>query len=76
MNVKDLKCGDLVELFNDSNFREILTDEFDINEQENRFVTSEDDSYYYSFDNISKIWREDENGNYILIFTREDVKNG
>ena len=66
MTVKDLKCGDLIELYGGSNFRLILEDEFDIYEDTNQFVVNEDSSRY-DFNSITKIWREDENGNYILI---------
>ena len=66
MTVKDLKCGDLIELYDDSNFRVVLEDEFDIYEDTNQFVVNEDSSKY-DFNSITKIWREDKNGNYILI---------
>ena len=66
MTVKDLKCGDLIELYGDSNFRLILEDEFDIYEDTNQFVVNED-SFRYDFKAITKIWREDKNGNYILM---------
>ncbi len=66
MDIKDLKCGDLIELYNDSNFRLILEDEFDIYEDTNQFIVNED-SFKYDFNAITKIWREDKNGNYILI---------
>lgn len=69
MTVKDLKYKDIVELWGDENFRVVLQDEFDIYEDTNEFVTSED-SDYYSFNMITKIWREDKNGNYILIYKR------
>jgi len=70
MDVRDLKYGDLVELWKSVDFRYVLSDEFDINVEENTFVADEDDDYTpFSF--ISKIWREDQNGNYILIFDRE-----
>jgi len=74
MTVKDLKYKDIVELWGDENFRVVLQDEFDINEEENTFVTSED-SDYYTFDMITKIWREDEDGNYILIYKKEVEKD-
>lgn len=70
MTVKDLKCGDLIELCGDSNFRLVLEDEFDIYEDTNQFVTNED-SPRYDFNSITKIWREDKNGNYILIMRVE-----
>ena len=69
MTVKDLKYKDIVELWGDENFRVVLQDEFDIYEDTNEFVTSED-SDYYTFNMITKIWREDKNGNYILIYKR------
>lgn len=70
MTVKDLKCGDLIELYGDSNFRLILEDEFDIYEDINHFVVNED-SFRYDFNSITKIWREDKDGNYILIYEVE-----
>lgn len=69
MTVKDLKYKDIVELWGDENFRVVLQDEFDTYENTNEFVTSED-SDYYTFDMITKIWREDKNGNYILIYKK------
>ena len=39
MTAKDLKYGDLIELYGDSNFRIVLEDEFDIYEDTNQFVT-------------------------------------
>ena len=69
MTIKDLQCGDIIELYDDFNFRTVLTDEFDIDIISNTFVKDEDDSYT-SFDFITKIWREDENGNYILIYNK------
>ena len=72
MTVKDLKCGDLIELYGDLNFRVVLEDEFDIYEDTNQFVVNEDSSRY-DFNNITKIWREDENGNYILIMRQKNV---
>lgn len=73
MTVKDLKYKDIVELWGDKNFRVVLQDEYDTYEDTNEFVTSED-SDYFTFDMITKIWREDENGNYILIYTKEKVE--
>jgi hypothetical protein len=70
MTVKDLKTDDLIELFGDSNFRRSLTDEFDINIKEETFVFDEDSDYIH-FRYISKIWREDGAGNYILIYVRK-----
>lgn len=67
MNVKDLQYKDIVELFNDPNFRIVLTDEFDIDEENNSFVPDED-SNYITFRCISKIWREDPSGNYQIIY--------
>ena len=64
MTVKDLKYGDLIELYGDSNFRIVLEDEFNIYENTNQFVISED-SFRYDFNSITKIWREDKDGNYI-----------
>lgn len=72
MTVKDLKCDDLIELYGDSNFRSSLTDEFDFNIKDNTFVRDEDDAYI-PFDYISKVWREDDKGNYILIYTKNIV---
>ena len=71
MNVGDLKCGDLIELFWDINSRKVLSDEFDYDVEQNLFLTDEDDTYYYSFDSISKIWREDAEGNYVLIYNKD-----
>ena len=71
MTVKDLKYKDIVELWGDENFRIVLQDEYDTNEDTNEFVTSEDDCGYYTFDMITKIWREDEKGNYMLIYKKE-----
>lgn len=70
MTVKDLKYKDIVELWGDENFRVVLQDEYDTYEETNEFVTSED-SDYYTFDMITKIWREDANGNYILIYKKD-----
>lgn len=66
MTIKDLKCRDLIELYDDSNFRVVLEDEFEIYEDTNQFVVNEDSSRY-DFNSITKIWREDKDGNYILI---------
>ena len=74
MTIKDLKCRDLIELYGDSNFRLILEDEFDIYEDTNQFVVNED-SFRYAFNSITKIWREDENGNYILIMRKNNEEN-
>lgn len=74
MTVKDLKYKDIVELWGDENFRVVLQDEYDTYEDTNEFVTSED-SGYYTFDMITKIWREDKNGNYILIYKKEVENN-
>ena len=74
MNVKDFQCRDLIELFWDEDFRKVLSDEFDIDEVNNLFVADEDDTYYYSFNAVSKVWREDENGNYILIYNKDKVE--
>ena len=71
MTIKDLKYGDLIELYGDSNFRVVLEDEFDIYEDTNQFVVNED-SLRYDFNSITKIWREDENGNYILIMRQKN----
>ena len=68
--VKDLKYKDIVELWGDENFRIVLQDEYDTYEDTNEFVTSED-SDYYTFDMITKIWREDDKGNYILIYKKD-----
>ena len=97
MTVKDLKRGDIVELWWDDDFRMVLSDEFDIDANDNTFVTDEDsefrssltdefdfnikdntfvrdeDDAYMPFDYISKIWREDDKGNYILIYTKNIV---
>ena len=70
MTVKDLKYKDIVELWGDENFRVVLQDEFDTYEDTNEFVTDED-SDYYTFDMITKIWREDDKGNYILIYKKD-----
>ena len=70
MTVKDLKYKDIVELWGDENFRVVLQDEFDTYKETNEFVTSED-SDYYTFDMITKIWREDDKGNYILIYKKD-----
>ena len=76
MTVKDLQCADIIELYDDFNFRTVLTDEFDIDIKNNTFVKDEDDDYT-SFDFITKIWRENEKGDYILIFDKkkEETKN-
>lgn len=71
MTVKDLKYKDIVELWGDENFRIVLQDEYDTYEETNEFVTSED-SDYYTFDMITKIWREDDKGNYILIYKKDN----
>jgi len=74
MTVKDLRCEDIVELFWQRDFTYVLTDEFDVDTKHNTFVKDEDDSYT-SFDCITKIWREDENGNYILIYKKDKFQD-
>ena len=69
MTVKDLKCYDIIELYDNREFTYILNDEFDVNIKDNTFVKDEDDNYK-SFDFISKVWREDDRGNYILIYKK------
>ena len=71
MTIKDLKCGDLIELYGDSNFRLILEDEVEIYEDTKQFVVNEESSRY-DFNSITKIWREDKEGNYILIMVVEE----
>lgn len=75
MDVRDLQCEDLVELFHDANFRIILSDEFDINTEDNTFVTDED-AQYVSFDCVTKIWRLDPNGNYQIIYNKRGDFDG
>ena len=70
MTIKDLKYGDIVELWRDNDFRMVLSDEFDIDTIDNTFTPNED-AIYYKFESISKVWRENENGDYILIY-KED----
>ncbi len=72
MTVKDLKYKDIIELWYDANFRVVLSDEFCAYEDENKFVTDED-SDYHDFNEITRIWREDKNGNYILIYTQKGL---
>ena len=76
MTIKDLKCGDLIELYGNSDFRIVLEDEFDICAADNTFVCNEDDEWN-DFNFVTKIWRENENGDYILIFDKmkEETKN-
>lgn len=75
MDVRDLQCEDLVELFHDANFRIVLSDEFDINTEDNTFVADEDTSYV-SFNCVSKIWRLDPNGNYQIIYNKRGDSDG
>ena len=70
MTVKDLKVGDLVEKYGLVDERVVLSDEFEINEKENSFVANEDDIVFVSFQSITRIWRQNENGEYIQIFRR------
>ena len=76
MTIKDLKCGDLIELYGNSDFRRILEDEFDICAADNTFVCNEDDEWN-DFNFVTKIWRENKKGDYILIFDKmkEETKN-
>lgn len=70
MTVKDLKCYDIIELYDNREFTYILNDEFDIDIKNNTFVKDED-ANYTSFNYITKIWREDNKGNYILIYKKD-----
>lgn len=70
MTVKDLKVGDLVEKYGLVDERVVLSDEFEINEKENSFVANEDDIVFVSFQSVTRIWRQNENGEYIQIFRR------
>lgn len=71
MNFKleDLKVHDIVELFNDQDFIFVLADEWDYDLNSQKFVTDED-STWYPFQCVSRIWRENEQGDYKLIFVR------
>ena len=66
---KELECGDLVELFYDKNSRYVLSDEFCIILEDSTFVIDED-SDYFNLDSITKVWREDINGDYALIYSK------
>lgn len=70
MTVKDLKYGDIVELWWDNDFRMVLSDEFDTDATNDIFLANED-SEWEDFKSISKVWRENENGDYILIYKKE-----
>lgn len=65
----ELKVGDLVELFYDENSRYVLSDEFCIILEDSTFVIDED-SDYFNLDSITKVWREDINGDYALIYSK------
>lgn len=66
---KELEFGDLVELFYDKNSRYVLSDEFCIIWEDNTFVIDED-SGYFNLDSITKVWRDDINGDYALIYSK------
>ena len=70
LTLKDLRAGDFIELYGDPEFRAMLRDEFDIYPENDTFVYDEDDYDPTPFSFVSKVWREDPSGNYILIFNR------
>ena len=73
LQLQDLRVHDIVEFFNDPDYRSVLADEWDYDLKTQKLATDED-SMWYPFQCVSKVWREDQNGNYELIFTKEVIK--
>ena len=70
-SVKDLRMEDIVEFYNDAEFRYVLTDEWGITDEEKQEFVTDEDSSYYSFNEVTKVWRQNKCGDYVLIFARE-----
>lgn len=83
-DVKDLEMGDLVEMYNDLDSTEVLTDEWCCSERCNTFVYNEDDcigfdEYFWNkFESITRVWRINDKGDYELIYKKstEEEKDG
>ena len=60
----------MIEFYNNKDFRFVLNDEYMIDDDNKLYVT-EDDCSGFEIKFLTKIWKEDENGNYILVWKKE-----
>ena len=60
----------IVEFRNNEDLRFILNDEYMIDD-DNRLYVDEEDASGIEIKFLTKIWKEDENGNYILVWKKE-----
>lgn len=70
-SVEDLRVEDIVEFYDDAEFRYVLSDEWGVTDEKKQEFVTDEDSNYYSFNEITKVWRQNKYGDYILIFIRE-----
>lgn len=63
---------DIIEVFNNPEMRFVCNDECEVIIEKDRQVIHPDEDYEFELNKITKVWQEDEFGNYNLIWRKDD----
>ena len=66
---------DIIEMFNNKEMRYLCNDECEVIIEKDRQVIHPDEDYEFDLNRVTKVWRENYLGNYILIWENGEVKD-